>query len=464
MASAVHKKQSESKYVTCFADSSSKTDITFRDVLLSRPTDHYLVGIDNFSMTNTTLSMIEPQTGNYYYLIRLLKNPRDCFDRNALNPADFNEDFFENQFNTFPLGNGIGPNAQHHVLDFGFDLGIRSTEVILSMQQLMHQLGQLAADCNKYMNLGHCSFAPKAGQNSPSEFGYVPEANDTTEHLKFEMASDGRISIVGTRAFWGCFSIEVPSVRNQFGFFGPMTAAERGVTMAHTHLRRVLSVNPVTGGRFYTKYIMNRFPKDIPKTRNAGETAAQFQARVLAVRAFNDKCVGGNNVYSLVTSTVLGTGTAADFNRHDGPTAKQTVAIRLGGRVFSSLERRVAIEIGCSLPVKNSPMIDHEKETPDFVLGRWIWRTDPRIESNDRGGSRRYQTAMPACTEYQGAQDRITYHELRAQAKIQTLRLKLFARLRTFNELTEKWGMRVIELPTNPSDWWHARLHFMSRD
>ena len=71
---------------------------------------------------------------------------------------------------------------------------------------------------------------------------------------------------------------------------------------------------------------------------------------------------------------------------------------------------------------------------------------------------------MPACTEYQGAQDRITYHELQAQAKIQTLRLKLFARLRTFDELTEKWGMRVIELPTNPSDWWHTRLHFMSRD
>ena len=111
MTSAVHKKQSESKYVTCFADSASKTDITFRDVLLSRPTDHYLVGIDNFSMTNTTLSMIEPLTGNKLYLIRLLKNPRDCFDRNALNPANFNEDFFENHF--LNGGNGIGLNEQH---------------------------------------------------------------------------------------------------------------------------------------------------------------------------------------------------------------------------------------------------------------------------------------------------------------------------------------------------------------
>ena len=64
MATAIHKKQSESKYVTCFADSRPDVDITFRDVLLTRPTDHYLVGIDNFSMTNTSLSMIEPMVGN----------------------------------------------------------------------------------------------------------------------------------------------------------------------------------------------------------------------------------------------------------------------------------------------------------------------------------------------------------------------------------------------------------------
>ena len=80
------------------------------------------------------------------------------------------------------------------------------------------------------------------------------------------------------------------------------------------------------------------------------------------------------------------------------------------------------------------------------------------------GGSRRYQSNMPACTEYQGAQDRISYHELQAQSKIQTLRIKLFARIRTFDEIEETWGMRVIELPTANTDWWHARLHFMSKD
>jgi hypothetical protein len=71
---------------------------------------------------------------------------------------------------------------------------------------------------------------------------------------------------------------------------------------------------------------------------------------------------------------------------------------------------------------------------------------------------------MPACTEYQGPRDRITYHELQAQAKIQTLRIKLFARVRSFDPVSEKWTMRVIDCPTNDTDWWHCRVHFVSKD
>jgi len=109
-------------------------------------------------------------------------------------------------------------------------------------------------------------------------------------------------------------------------------------------------------------------------------------------------------------------------------------------------------------------MVDHQKETPDFVIGRWIWRTDPRVTSSMSGQGRTFETNMPACTEYQGAQDRITYHELQAQAKIQTLRLRLFARVRSFDDATETWSMRVIALPNSTNDWWHTRLHFISKD
>ena len=71
----VNKPTTESKYVTCFADSRPDVDITFRDVLLKRPTDHYLVGVDNFSMTSTNVSMIEP-IGDYADLIRVVRSRR----------------------------------------------------------------------------------------------------------------------------------------------------------------------------------------------------------------------------------------------------------------------------------------------------------------------------------------------------------------------------------------------------
>ena len=41
--------------------------------------------------------------------------------------------------------------------------------------------------------------------------------------------------------------------------------------------------------------------------------------------------------------------------------------------LFHTLDRRVTVEVGCSLPLKNSPMIDHGIEAPDYVLGRYMF-------------------------------------------------------------------------------------------
>ena len=450
---SIHKKQTESKYVSCFADSRPDVDITFRDVLLRRPTDHYLVGIDNFSMTNTSLSMIEPQSGHYDALIRVVRNPNDSVKQRLANVPATAEilDLALQAGNEATLPNLL------YISDNDYDLSIKSTETILSMQQLMHRLGDLAADVNEYMNTG------RAGAANTFEFGgYTPQAGEDTEHLKFSVATDGRITVRGTRAFWSCFSIEVPAVRNQFGFYGNSNLTDQVVP--YTRLRRYMSVHPDYGTLSYDKILVNRFAKPIPE-RNVDETTVQLEARKLVVRQYNSRTLAGTNpLGAVVLSTVV---SALNFNRHPeagGVQAHLIHEVKLGASVFSSLERRIALEVGCSLPIKNSPMVDHQKETPDFVIGRWIWRTDPRIESNEYGGSRRYQSNMPACTEYQGSQDRITYHELMAQSKIQTLRIKLFARLRTFDEVKEQWGMRVIELTTSDTDWWHARIHFMSKD
>ena len=439
MASAVHKKQTESKYVTCFADSRPDVDITFRDVLLSRPTDHYLVGIDNFSMTNTSLSMIEPMKGDAEALIRVVKRLKP---QTGTDPLQTNADDLDAAFIGDPK-----PLSDLYVNDAGFKFEISSQENILSVQELMHRLGELAGDVNRYMNTGLAKLeGDGTGPGANYEYGgYTPTADEKTKHLEFQVDTGGRLRIDGTAAFWSCFCIEVPAVRNQFGFFGARTAEP---ATDFTNLRRFLAAHPESGNLTFAKIQVNNQLK--PSTSAANN-------------AFNSRTIKGSNPQCYIAASAI-TGNPNRFNKHDGALAYAKYTFTTQSSIFSSMERRVALEVGCSLPIKNSPMVDHQKESPDFVLGRWIWRTDPRIESNEHGGSRRYNSVMPACTEYQGAQDRVTYHELQPQAKIQTLRIKLFARLRTFDETTETYGMRVIDLPTSDIDWWHTRLHFMSKE
>ena len=139
--------------------------------------------------------------------------------------------------------------------------------------------------------------------------------------------------------------------------------------------------------------------------------------------------------------------------------------------LLSSLDRRVSVELGASLPMLNSPMVEFGQETPDFVLGRWMM---PRnAESTITGGSSIHGTnPLVQITQkdnmgvitLQGAKDRVLYHTLRPQSKIQTVRLRLFARVRTYDDVLDKWEMKTMAVPTNPTDWWHTRLHFVSKD
>ena len=59
-----------------------------------------------------------------------------------------------------------------------------------------------------------------------------------------------------------------------------------------------------------------------------------------------------------------------------------------------------------------------------------------------------------------GPKDRVCYHHLGPQQKIQNLRLRLWARVRTYNADTKKWGMKTIQMPVVESDYWHIKLHF----
>ena len=136
----------------------------------------------------------------------------------------------------------------------------------------------------------------------------------------------------------------------------------------------------------------------------------------------------------------------------------------LAGNVYATLDRRVSLEMGCSLPIVNSPMIDHNQESPDFVLGRWIFNSMHRMSIGSDGKDARNELSGAGVTEYQNSTDRVAYHALMPQEKVQTVRLKLFLRVRTYDADTDTFGMATIECPTSKTDWWHARLHFVSKD
>ena len=445
MATAVHKKQSESKYVSCFADSRPDVDITFRDVLLTRPTDHYLVGIDNFSMTNTSLSMIEPKTGHLQPFIRILKRmlpPLDNFGVPLPVPAT------EDELNAVIQTDGIDVNDL--IVGGSYNFSIDSSEVILSVQGLMHRLNELAGDVSTYMNASINGVNANANGADFEFGGYIADDDENFTHLYFDVKADGRLTIQGSTAFWALFVIEIPAVQDQFGLFGERHTGE---DIPFTRSRRYLTLDPISAMPTFSKYLININKR---KTAAAGQSAVQLAA-------YNAATIGGATP-GVFSNASVAINHANSFNSFNGGLAYYLLTWTSKVSIFSSLERRVALEVGCSLPIKNSPMVDHQRESPDFVLARWIWRVDPRVESNAGGGQQRYSGQMPACTEYQGSMDRICYHELQPQSKIQTLRIKLFARLRSFDESTETYTMRVIDMPTQKTDWWHTRVHFMSKD
>ncbi len=68
-----NKRNTESKYVSVFADSRPDVDVTFSEELLNRPSDHFMVGVDNLTVSLNSLSMLELEDGDVLRLGRIMK-------------------------------------------------------------------------------------------------------------------------------------------------------------------------------------------------------------------------------------------------------------------------------------------------------------------------------------------------------------------------------------------------------
>ena len=476
MAAAVNKRTSDSKYVTLFSDSRPDVDITFTSPILDRSTSDYMVGVDNMTVCSAALSMIEPiDATNHTEILRVVRKPIAVTNPEAAvaqQTAVANAGIPIYAGSTANLREGnvtLEENLFNGILYTGIKAGlteayVSSGDVITSVGHLMDRLRGVASVVNTAMHGGLAAVdATLAGYTpAPDVAGEGPEADIT--HLEFRLSRSGKLVIEGTKAFWSMCAIEVPTVRNQFGLF---SATKKNLDAPFYRF---------TGRRFLTVDAATGFPSwsNMVTMRENANTVADGQPNAVAARGTHiqagatAKVLCVQNVYHADgTITVLqGAPPAVDNTFLNGAhvAAKEKVAVQLDQNVFLGMDRRVAVELGTSLPIKQSPIVDHQKQFPDFVIGRWIYRSDNQYLVNDKGGASSYSTNAEATREYQGPRDRVVYHQLMPQNKVQTLRVKLFARVRDFNADTEVYTIRTISLPTDAVDWWHARLHFVSKD
>ena len=264
----------------------------------------------------------------------------------------------------------------------------------------------------------------------------VQDGDADVEHFAVRLGTDGRLRLIGTKAFWANFFISIQKPKYQYALEGKKTTDNEPMYIALDGAGR--QYDPIGH-----------------TTRNAEQVPLAYH--------LHDPAVVGTSFNAGVAGAGIAAIRLGDTAAHRAYRAEKHQIV-LGGNIWSSLDRRVAFEMGCSLPIENSPMVDHDKEFPDFSIGRWLYNPRARAGITGAGLAEHSEIDAPGVVEYQNATDRVVYHQLRPQDKVQTVRLKLFARVRTYDEAQDSYSMDTIEVPTTKTDWWHARLHFVSKD
>ena len=253
----------------------------------------------------------------------------------------------------------------------------------------------------------------------------LANGNRVTDFIECDIDTAGRLRFTGACIFWANFCIEIPEPKYQHLLFGDIAT-------------RMRSINPATTGRFVGIHPGTGAIHDPVELQPDGSMNGRAFSPPLQQASYDD---WRSNTFTL--------GNYLSFSG-------LIDAVR-------SLDRRVGVEIECSLPIKNSPMYDHAQESPDFVLYRHNFTNKyeayPNTEQNNL-----ILNYMKGTKSLQGPTDRVCYHHLGPQQKIQTLRLRLWARVRTYNTETKKFGMQTIRFPTRASDFWFVKLHFLHKD
>ena len=302
MAAAINKLKSDSRFVSVFADNTPDVDITFMIPFLQRPTDHYMVGVDNLTISLSALGLLE-----------------DTLTEPA--PKDIILQVIAKR--KVVLGNTFGPSLARPKGDFliteNDDMKFRTFRgsTILSLNEFMIQLDGFGSDVSAKIEKGLT-----AGVSATTYiFGYATGTNtvdgivggqNISKHLGFYLTPDGRLAIVGSKLFWANFIIWFPNKK----------------------YRRVVGIE--------TEFL-SLTAKDGQTYGNGSSAHAALRGEVIERNGADTEWTLKDGVAGVDDIVTLSTWDIGDENWQG-----QSHVWVAGNCLLSSLDRRISIELGAS--------------------------------------------------------------------------------------------------------------------
>ena len=393
---APRQKKHSDKYVSSYVSSDNFVDMSFTSPLLQESADHYSVGIDELNVNLAHLGILEfDQSGrNVLFQIRRL----GYFGHAAAQDGSYQAAGPETI--GVQLYNGLPTLALKDALTFDIDRQYNSVaEVLGRAKEICRALGTyiktdgLVDPAKTTAGPWHWNVPIAAGSNA-----------DTTDFLDVQLTVGGLLKFRGNKIFWSNFAIEFPQPKYQYLLLGevgyPSPSVFDGTSV-------ILSLSPATSRIQSPVYQSRLDAQGLP-------IDGEYEPIIFDDWGNTDTTNWGNAA------------NLRDFRTFTG-----------GINIIKSLNRLVALEVGCSLPLKNSPMYDHGVESPDFVLGRYYLPSDTETTGfTEETGLTIYSPL--GSRRLQGPRDRVCYHHLGPQQKIQQLRLRLWARVRTYDVRNNK--------------------------
>ena len=434
MASVVqNKRTSESKFVSICADGSEGSpdvDISFKEPLLTRPSDHYMVGVDNLTVNMNHFPMMRTSTGPDDFVFRIGR----LSDGAAANEFDPLVGATPEQQLAAGAGEPIinvyaAPIAAAEVEPFFIEQNYQNfNQLVLALNEYITMLNEKVLSVTMAQAAQLVGFNIIAAVHAAAVLPAIGaitnqaqlDAQAAAVHLSMTIGPDGKLRLIGSRAFWANYFVYIPKAEYQYLLMGNRMSSP------------------------YISLDANGFGYSPVHSQSA--THLLYEPHHVGFVDFTAGNIGAATtlVHVQYRNTLL--------------------TLQFSANLLSSSDRRIALEIGTSLPIINNPMVDHNQVHPDYTVGRWMWNPRAQLESSGTGLDLRHGCLAPAIHEFQNSTDRVQYHSLMPQDKITFLRLKMYCRIRKYNEARDRFEMDTEVMPMEITDWWHCRLHFVSKD